>query len=532
MKRIKRALSTHWELLAIGAIAVALRLPYLEGRSLWFDEASSWRTAKFPPAEMMDSLRLNVHLPLYYLLLKGWMTVFGDSVAALRGLSIACGTLTVVLMGLFGRELYESSSAAAAADETVPDDTGWGPRAFGLATASLVAFSPFQVLGSIEARMYALGTALAALCGWLLLRALRGRGGSWSWPGYGLACVALLYTHHYALFTIASQFVFLALYCVSLIGAGDGDLARRLAARVAAVGAIVALAYLPAAQFLLVQADRVRQDYWIGPLDLPMLCETFGQFVVPVESAHTAPWWGWAVLGAFAISCAVIVPGARRGDGLVLASALGPMIAAAAASTVTPVWTPRYFRFAHLFMLAAIVLALWRVSRNSRILRVASVAALCAGLLAANVAFWRALDIPNGSGPHGAFTRILANRRDDETIIVLDLFQFLPISYYARQHAVVRLLQPTISPFWGPHVIRPGDVISSESVARELDRGVWVVGTLPVPANMSALEGLAPDRTFCTTFYSELHRRIYVNHYVARQAGPDSPATCDAGGTP
>ena len=122
------------------------------------------------------------------------------------------------------------------------------------------------------------------------------RGGSWSWPGYGLACVALLYTHHYALFTIAAQFVFLALYCVSLIGAGDGDLARRLATRVAAVGAIVALAYLPAAQFLLVQADRVREDYWIGPLDLPMLCETFGQFVVPVESAHTAPWWGWAVL--------------------------------------------------------------------------------------------------------------------------------------------------------------------------------------------------------------------------------------------
>ena len=85
MTRIKRALSDHWELLAICAIAVALRLPYLEGRSLWFDEASSWRTASFPPAEMMDSLRMNVHLPLYYLLLKGWMGVFGDSVAACAG---------------------------------------------------------------------------------------------------------------------------------------------------------------------------------------------------------------------------------------------------------------------------------------------------------------------------------------------------------------------------------------------------------------------------------------------------------------
>ena len=85
MTRIKRALTDHWELPAICAIAVALRLPYLEGRSLWFDEASSWRTASFPPAEMMDSLRMNVHLPLYYLLLKGWMGVFGDSVAACAG---------------------------------------------------------------------------------------------------------------------------------------------------------------------------------------------------------------------------------------------------------------------------------------------------------------------------------------------------------------------------------------------------------------------------------------------------------------
>jgi mannosyltransferase len=217
---------------------------------------------------------------------------------------------------------------------------------------------------------------------------------------------------------------------------------------------------------------------------------------------------------------------------LVLASSLGPMIAAAAASTVTPIWVPRYFRFAHLFVLATIALSVWRVSRHSRILRIACVAALCAGLLAANVAFWRALDIPNGSGPRGAVEQILADRRDDEVIVVLDLFQYLPISYYARQHAVVRLLRPTITPFWGPHVILEGDLIEEEALARELDRGVWVVGTLPVPANMSALEGLSPDRTFCTTFYCELHRRIYVNHFVARQAGPESPATCDAGGTP
>ena len=37
----------------IAAVAVAIRLPYLDDRSIWFDEASSWRTASFPLAEMM-----------------------------------------------------------------------------------------------------------------------------------------------------------------------------------------------------------------------------------------------------------------------------------------------------------------------------------------------------------------------------------------------------------------------------------------------------------------------------------------------
>ena len=57
--------------LAIALVALALRLPNLTARSLWYDEASSWQTASFPTPGMMDSLRLNVHLPLYYLALEG-----------------------------------------------------------------------------------------------------------------------------------------------------------------------------------------------------------------------------------------------------------------------------------------------------------------------------------------------------------------------------------------------------------------------------------------------------------------------------
>src|SRR5271166_5277554 len=79
--------------LLLAALALACRLPYLTERSLWYDEASSWQTAKFPLVELMRSVRLNVHMPLYYLLLKGWMAALGESVVALRGFSISFGAL-------------------------------------------------------------------------------------------------------------------------------------------------------------------------------------------------------------------------------------------------------------------------------------------------------------------------------------------------------------------------------------------------------------------------------------------------------
>jgi mannosyltransferase len=529
MRSLKRSLTDHWELMAITALAVALRLPYIEERSLWFDEASSWRTASFPLPEMMQSLRMNVHLPLYYLTLRVWMGVFGESVPTLRGLSIACGAITVFLMGLFGRELYGYSIVAEVdaepghgsdgdGEDLAPDRICWQARAFGLATAALVAVSPYQVLASIEARMYAVGTMVTALGAYLLLRALRDTAGRWSWAAYGLASIALLYTHHYGLFTVAAQFAFLTLYCVWLLGAGARDEARRLGMRVGIVGAGVALAYVPAAQFLVVQTGRVREDYWIAPLAWRTIPETFGQFLVPVEAPGPAPLWGWAVFVAVAGCVAIVAPRARLGDALVLACMLGPMIASAFVSTVVPVWVPRYFRFAHLFVLTALALAIWRLSRVSRAARLSSFASLTAVFLTANVSFWRALELDSGPGPRGAVARLLDERQGDEPIIVLDLYQYLPIRYYAGRYADVRLVRPSIDPFWGPHVIRSGDLIEAEAIGDLLDRGIWVVGNLPKPLNVTALDGLAPDHSFLVTSYQELHRRTYVNHYVTGAA--------------
>ena len=80
-------LAIDWRYLAVAAVAIAVRLPHLSDRSIWFDEASSWQTASYGWDDLLRSVRLNVHLPLYYLLLKGWMAVFGESAASIRSFS-------------------------------------------------------------------------------------------------------------------------------------------------------------------------------------------------------------------------------------------------------------------------------------------------------------------------------------------------------------------------------------------------------------------------------------------------------------
>ena len=113
-------LTIDWRYLAVAAVAIAVRLPHLSDRSIWFDEASSWQTASYDWSDFLRSIRLNVHLPLYYLLLRGWMDLFGESAAALRSFSVAFGVATVLLMGGFARELFRATAASRSAGDDEP----------------------------------------------------------------------------------------------------------------------------------------------------------------------------------------------------------------------------------------------------------------------------------------------------------------------------------------------------------------------------------------------------------------------------
>ena len=82
-------------LLLIVLIGVGLRSYELTARSLWFDEAFSWRLAQFSFPEMIERAAADVHPPLYYIFLQGWTAIFGSSLQGIRSLSVAFAALTI-----------------------------------------------------------------------------------------------------------------------------------------------------------------------------------------------------------------------------------------------------------------------------------------------------------------------------------------------------------------------------------------------------------------------------------------------------
>ena len=161
--------------LALALVAFLLRVSYLDAQSLWRDEMDVLRFAHQPAAELLRNLaQVKYNGPLYYILMRGWLALAGDSEFALRFLAACAGVLAVPLTGWIGRVLV-------------------GRRAAWLA-ALLVAVSPYMVWYSQEAKMYALVGALTLLAMACQLGALRTGRAGW-WAGFVVAASLSFYVH-------------------------------------------------------------------------------------------------------------------------------------------------------------------------------------------------------------------------------------------------------------------------------------------------------------------------------------------------
>jgi len=207
-----------WLLGLVLVLAVAART--WSASALWLDEALSLGIARLPLGELFDALRRDGSPPLYYLLLHGWIALFGEGDEAIRLLSTVFSLATLPLVWLAGRRFGGTTTAWAA--------------------VLLLAVSPFAVRYASETRMYALLQLLTAGGLLLLLRAYERPRVARLLP-VALVSGMLALTHYWALFLLAVT----ALVLLVLALRGPRPAAARRCLVALAAGAVLFAPWVP-----------------------------------------------------------------------------------------------------------------------------------------------------------------------------------------------------------------------------------------------------------------------------------------------
>lgn len=229
---------------AILALALVVRLLGILSRPIWYDEAfailfsqKGFRAMLYGTLAPTGAGSADIHPLGYYTLLWLWIKVFGDSLFAVRFLSILAGLVSVYLIYLIALEALSDQKSAQLA-------------------MLLVALAPFPIHYAQEIRMYSF------LSMWLLLATYSyqqgSKTGNWRWWGsFSVSAAFAQYTHNLAAF-------YLLPLALSPILQKDWKTFRSVV--FSGLGGLVL--YLPWLIQLPSQFAKIQQAYWVERPDV------------------------------------------------------------------------------------------------------------------------------------------------------------------------------------------------------------------------------------------------------------------------
>lgn len=332
-------------------IAFALRLFRLDYQSLWWDEGISLHLATTTWAEIVRDRLNNIHPPLYFFILKGWLALVGVSAFTGRYLSALASLAQVALVFAAARQ--------------------WGGRTLRHSVlpwiaSGLMLISPLAVIYGQEIRVYAL---LPVVYLALLMQTWRLLGGARldfrALLLLGLTGWLGLHLHYIAFFAVA----YVGSWGLVVFGRRrDGQsLGRWIITH-----AVVALASLPwllavLGNWAAIQAEANAGAFTAEPVPLPyLLAQVWTFHLTGLAGALANPWVRiGAAVAALLVVALLFLPPAKTEDRIAERSAtsqrlvaqwLIPLIAGLMVWSVRSFSHPRYIvMFAALF----IPLAAW-----------------------------------------------------------------------------------------------------------------------------------------------------------------------------
>jgi uncharacterized membrane protein len=218
--------------------------------SIWFDESYSWAMSRHGWGEIIQRTAYDVHPPLYYLTLKAWSLVVGDSIFVLRLLSWLFGVGTVILTTKLAGRLF-------------------GKKVMPI-VAIVLAFAPYIFHYSQELRMYSMTAFLGVVSTYILIILLDKRFKNTKKLSpllvvvYSISAVSLLYTQYVAGFLLLGHWALVMneLYRPNVkLSSYIRSIFQEKWWLVANV--IIMVTYLPWLPALAGQITHIRSDYWI-----------------------------------------------------------------------------------------------------------------------------------------------------------------------------------------------------------------------------------------------------------------------------
>lgn len=220
--------------------ALLLRIFHLDYQSLWLDELYTAKEVGPDVSweEMFGYLRqTDQHPPLYYIITKIFVLLFGHSSFILRLPSALAGTLSVWAIFLLGKEMLNTR--------------------VGLIAAAITAVNFFNIQYSQEARGYIITFLFAVYSFLYLIRLLKHQSIKNS-VLYGIVTLAFLYTHYFSIFAAFSQAIVVIVFFFNVPKQERWQYAKHFLIS----AAIVIIGYLPWIPYL--QYINNIQRFWIA----------------------------------------------------------------------------------------------------------------------------------------------------------------------------------------------------------------------------------------------------------------------------
>lgn len=237
-------------------VSVGLQIATIGKWSVWHDEGYSAMLAEYPVGELIHRTALDVHPPLYYLLLKLWGSMFGVTDVALRSLSVVFAVTSIVFMALLAKKLF-----------------GYRVAYYVL---PFLALSPVILRYGQEMRMYtmAMTFVIASVYGFVSYATTKQK----KWLGlYVLSAVALLYTHYFISMALLGPWVYLVYVYVSDKKGWKLFFIEQKEWFIAHFCMLVA--FLPWLPTVIDQVKSVGRGFWISPVTTSSFFSTLSSFV-------------------------------------------------------------------------------------------------------------------------------------------------------------------------------------------------------------------------------------------------------------